>query len=556
MSDLPSSNVEASGARSTRAMAALLLVSALVFIGYYFGLRRGQPNFWNDTYEYAQAARNLAEGRGLTTDAATVLEVGLFGHAGLPLPYYLHDPGNSLLMAAFFRLVGAHPTAVGLASGVCFVLLAPLTYVLGRRVFGHETGVLAGLLVATNAQLLVYAGAGYSETPIAFCLTALLILLLQGAVVSILVGGVVFGALVLLRANALPFLPWLLLFVAAAVPRADGWWRGARRAVRPVLLLLLGAACVLALNSVRNRYWTGRAAFAMHGSTLLYHTSAMPGKASSIFSRPPEEIDVLRFLLAHPRELVEKMAWQGSREIQSLLRGGQLTSGDFVSALLFFLFLMAFLTPRQPEDTERRRFRWLVGALWATALLVGAAFHLRWRHLYSFLPVVILFAADELAHMARGRRLGRLPALGVVVLAAAAFGLGPVLDSVGGDGERWDLRNRFYSKLGLFLADHTAEDAVVLLEVAGEPFNPLGNALAWHARRTMLPNDPSTLESPVVRQAGRPVCALLVRPVGTRSPQQEAAADMDREPGTLPESDGFHPVATFTHRLGTAVLYR
>ena len=135
----PASSTRPAAGFGERAVLGTVAVAALVFTGYYFGLRGGQPSTWNDTYEYAQAARNLATGRGLRSDASTVLEVGLFGAAPLPLPYFLHDAGNSVLMAAAFRLLGPTQSAIGLVAGACFVLLAPLTYVLGRRVFGAET---------------------------------------------------------------------------------------------------------------------------------------------------------------------------------------------------------------------------------------------------------------------------------------------------------------------------------------------------------------------------------------------------------------------------------
>jgi 4-amino-4-deoxy-L-arabinose transferase-like glycosyltransferase len=484
-----------------------------------------------------------------------VLELGLFGRLGLPLPYFLHDPGNSLLMALAFRLFGSRDSVVALASGACFALLASITYLLGRRLFGPEAALLAGMLVSVNAQLLIYAGAGYSETPIAFFLTLLLFLVLWArSWRGYLLAGFVFGALVLLRANALPFLPAFLIFLASGAREGRGWGRLVLLA-RPVVPFLLGAGCLLVPNAVRTRLATGDTGFFLSSESLVHHTRAIPGKASNHFSEPPQRIDALEYALEHPDEMGEKIRWQLSRELWTLLRGGLLPRGDSLSPVVFFLFLFALLVPPRDESAERRRVRWLVAVLIGTALLVGATFHLRWRHLYAFLPIALLFAANELTPLLADRWAGRALAGGAVLLFAAVFGLGPILDMTDeSKAESRTVRVGFYRTLGRFLAENTAEDAVVLLEVGGERFNPTGNALAWHSRRTLLQWSDHTLDSKATRETQRPVYALFVQP-----PSQDEERD---SPSRMPAGQGiashpgFRAVATFTHPRGTGVLYR
>jgi hypothetical protein len=178
---------------------------------------------------------------------------------------------------------------------------------------------------------------------------------------------------------------------------------------------------------------------------------------------------------------------------------------------------------------------------------VGAAFHLRSRHLYGFLPIAILFAAEGLGRLAEGRVGGARRAGAFIVIAAALLGAGPVLDSTGADAERWDRHHRFHRKLGAFLAHHSDPGDVVLLANPGSLFNPLGNALAWHSRRTLLEYSPFTLDSSLLR--GR---ALLVLSCSLAASRPSSGAD-EAPP---PESLGLAPQAGFRHDLGQCTFYR
>jgi hypothetical protein len=61
---------------------ALFGATLLLFSFHYNVLRGGTPALAPDSYEYAQVARNLLTGRGLTTDAISVLELAEFGAGG------------------------------------------------------------------------------------------------------------------------------------------------------------------------------------------------------------------------------------------------------------------------------------------------------------------------------------------------------------------------------------------------------------------------------------------------------------------------------------------
>src|SRR5262249_42695166 len=103
---------------STRVLVALgfgLAACALLFLG----VRRGWPALSSDSYEYAQVARNVAEGRGISTDAVVVREMARLGTTDLPAPYFMHDPGTPLVFASLFKVVGASNAALAWAGGLC-----------------------------------------------------------------------------------------------------------------------------------------------------------------------------------------------------------------------------------------------------------------------------------------------------------------------------------------------------------------------------------------------------------------------------------------------------
>ena len=205
---------------------ALVAAAALGFFAvYYVILKGGHPTLWPGSYEYAQSARNIEEGQGLNTNAATVLEFWFLGSAGMPLPYFFHDVGNSLLLALFFKLFGASDTVIGWMSGTFFILTAPLTFLLRTRLFNRRVALIAAALVLVNTELIVFSVTGHSEVPYALLLTLFLYLLYtERSGLGLVLAGFVFGFLIVLRSNSLPFLPLILLFIAANPTEALRRW--------------------------------------------------------------------------------------------------------------------------------------------------------------------------------------------------------------------------------------------------------------------------------------------------------------------------------------------
>ena len=526
----------------------LLGLGALVFLLYFRVLQGGYPSLWSDTYEYADVARSIAAGEGIVAHSATVMETWMLGPGPFPLPYLFHDVGHSLLMALFFRVFGASETTIGWTSGTFFLLLPCLTFLVGLRVFSsRRLALLAAVLVLINAQLLSYSTTGLSELPYAFFLTLLLGILYHAPRPrGLVLAGLVYGALVTLRSNALPFLPLIALHVWLDAPGSDSeeaaGSAGSHAATRARLVRLLpflaGLALVLTPNMLRTYRYLGRPIGTVASAYMpVFYTSAIEGKSKTLFSQPGLDVDPARFLLAHPAELLWKVRYQLDDTVSRLVSGGGL-KGNWADAIQIFLFLFGALVAPPSETRRQRRFRWLIYGLVFLALAAGSVFHLRWRHLYGFLPIVMLYNAELVNRLAGPGTAGLRACAGFVVLLLA-FGMVRVwlVERSPGDSERVS-HERYHDALATFIARKTPAEAVVLTKVDG-----LGElrALGWYSGRQIVELSDYTLAK--LRDVRQPLYVMLAsdRPAGLDS-------DLEAPPG-------FALRKRWESDMGSGVLY-
>jgi 4-amino-4-deoxy-L-arabinose transferase-like glycosyltransferase len=524
------------------AVAGLFLGgAALLFVTHYIVFREARPALWPDTYEYAEVARNVAGGRGLRTDAASVLEIARLGARDIPLPYFVHDPGTSLLLAGVFKLLGPTDTAIGWMSGVSFVLCVPLTYLLAYPLHGRRAAVLAAFLVGLSSTLNGLSVTGLAEVPFAFFLTLSFCLLYRREGFWGRIGvGLALGALVMVRRNALPFLPWFLFFDAFAAPpgslsrEVHGWLGFGRRLGGSILPVLVGFSLLFAPNAIRAQIHTKHPVdgIAFWAPAWLYYTTAMEGKVGDIWSTPGLTVSAWSFFSAHPGELFDKMQWQLEGVFRQLLDSN---APEFACLdAVLFLFLISMLRPA-PAGRRERALRHVFYLCVLTAVVIGSAGFLRARHLFGFLPMVLIESAGvvvrALGPRADGERfIGSLRDIAFVVAFGAASLL-PVLNSVDEDARE---QNRRLKALALFVQQNTPEDALVL--VRASPSFPI-TALAWYGPRQYVWYSELTREA-VEASTQRPLFALLAT---LQAPGREPLQDLGHPPG-------YHRVAAFRDR--------
>jgi hypothetical protein len=200
-----------------RSLVVVALVALCVRVGYALAFMRDYtPD--KDADSYYQIGRAVSEGRGYVFTLPFE-----FVHAtAIRLPFY------PTVIAAAFRVVGAH---VGVAQGINVVAgtaAAVLAALLGHRVGGPTAGLCAGLVVAVYPPLLANDVTVLVESFAVLLLFAFVLLLADGRTVW---AGAVLGLLMLDRASA----QWFILFVAAWVLWRCGW----RHAVRLVAVAVL-----------------------------------------------------------------------------------------------------------------------------------------------------------------------------------------------------------------------------------------------------------------------------------------------------------------------------
>jgi Dolichyl-phosphate-mannose-protein mannosyltransferase len=137
------------------ALYLLALVARLVVLAHF------PDAAYPDSYYYADVARNLAAGRGLTVDFIWIFaEVGgtIPADPVLPIPSNAHwMPLASLVQVPFLAVLGTSAFAAALPFALIGSLAAPLTWAIARDAGSPaRVAIGAGILVALPALLLAF----------------------------------------------------------------------------------------------------------------------------------------------------------------------------------------------------------------------------------------------------------------------------------------------------------------------------------------------------------------------------------------------------------------
>jgi 4-amino-4-deoxy-L-arabinose transferase-like glycosyltransferase len=371
-------------------LAGVLVVAALVRVAILVELRR--TPYWEfllwDERTYHSWARHL-----LTGDDRYVYSLS-------PLPAYL--------VAAVYRLFGADPLHFRIVNVVLGVALCAVLFAIGRRLGGIAVG-LGSALVGALYQPFAFWSVTLLKEPLGLLLFATLVLLSLQELERhhpgrALLAGLVAGALVNVRQNAVVALAVLAAVLAVRVARAER----PRRAALAMLCLCAGFAAAVTPFAVANRRGTGVASPLPLGGFDLYRGNTLAG--------PTPYYNPVPFSSTHPDTQGIEFTIEASRR-----EGRQLTLAE---GSAYWTREVAREARRQPAAFGRKLLQKLLASLnaWEESdnhslqLMSGFLPALR-VSFFAFWLVMPLGLASLVVHARRDRRAAVLLA---VVLAYGA----------------------------------------------------------------------------------------------------------------------------------------
>ncbi len=265
--------------RRARRLAALLLILALGFGLRAVSLARHHLPAADGSATTLEVAAHLNQGQGYTTNRKWLF---FEEDRGFPIPEGNRQPLLPLLVALIFLATGpSHTAAQWLVLG-CGLLLIPMVYCLGRRLYGTRTGLLAALFTALSPAQVWFGS--MVEDQVFFQLGFILMLLLwyrwwdagepeapagKSRALPFLVLGGVAGLAWLARPNGLLLTAALGLSIPLVISSVPAW-RNRRRTMAAGLacLALVGFLAVATSWMVRNTLVFG-SPFHTHNSYLM-----------------------------------------------------------------------------------------------------------------------------------------------------------------------------------------------------------------------------------------------------------------------------------------------
>jgi 4-amino-4-deoxy-L-arabinose transferase-like glycosyltransferase len=354
----PVSGILLSVALLAIAAAALLLL-----------LRTTGPTLSWDSKDYAQVARQIARGQGMTSKLAVRELLEFEGPSPQNWPNLIRPPVPVYLLAFTFRFLGARDAAVPVWASCFFLATVVVTFWAFQPLFGTAIAFVAATAFALSPSGMLYATSGLSESSAMFFLAlAFLGLIRCRPVAGAAIIGLSMGACALTRPIA--YL-WVIILAAGFL------WRCRRQGERWIVPGVLLAACFLipVLVVAHAVHWQGgRALLAIN---LALRTGADPAGAV----RSP-----IGFVLHHPSAMAKKMIIEFARPVVYGFRFGSVL---LFSALGIFGLAMRWTDPRQ------RLARALVIALLLTSALAlcmlteGDAYAGPLRYFDVFAPLIV-----------------------------------------------------------------------------------------------------------------------------------------------------------------------
>jgi len=231
-----------------------------------------------ETLTFAQTGKNLARGRGFTTE--WILPAALrYAQSLARVPDLYNPPLYPALLGVFFAVFGVHFHSILLCTGVLFLATGVCIYFFARDAFGPYAAIAAAALFLSSAPMRWYVIKGENIALLVLLMT-LLFWKLYKSRMSAPRDAMLIGALAgMCYLTAYPY--WVLLLpLCASCLASSGERRGGN-----VLALLGGFCAVSACWWLRNAIVTGNPFFTLRLGAGIYgkaFTSALESVLKSV----------------------------------------------------------------------------------------------------------------------------------------------------------------------------------------------------------------------------------------------------------------------------------
>lgn len=357
------------------ALAAILVI--FLYLTFLAGRFKGITSIV--AMDYAQLARNIAQGEGYSTKFIRPLSLArvpqIQGH-----PEFSSAPVFPYIASVFMRIMPDKERALALACGLGLLLTVPVVFFLGWQLFDTRTGILGAALFATNIAFLRYSIAGYEVTWLTLWVTILFL------VCYTLSRKARWRLPLAAAAGGLMGLTYLTeyLWGALILPVAVYIYLSSDRTRRMHALgVFLAAFVVICLPWwIRNMRLTGNPFFCLRAAETIMATRSNPGN-TLYRSFTTDYPSLFTYAIDRPIEVLEKLRDGAGVLYTTLLR----VCGPYATPF----FLVAILVTLGSATFERLRYLWYASfvIVWLALICTAPADRL----LAPFGPVAGVIAA-------------------------------------------------------------------------------------------------------------------------------------------------------------------
>lgn len=374
----------------------IVVATGILFLCFFY-VRYDQIFFhYFDAYDYAQLARNIAEGNFYKTKLITPLSWSKVPR--LPHPEFWRPPLYPLLVASGFLLAGINSLIPKLISSIAFIITGVLTYGITNRISNASSALFSGLFLVTCAPIYRMGVYGLTEsTYIMLMMGTILVISWEDTNPYLL--GFLGGLTYLTRFNGI----FLILTVIIVLVRKTNH--------RLDFILDYSLAFLITLSPwlLRNLYFVSSPIYNHQIHQLLSGTAKPGGWEIFFYFDLPDPIG---YAINNPWPIFKKWVIGLHKSYNLLFHA---LRKYYIPLVLSVLWLGMTLQNSQDQSIQKPQQAFRVWSIFIVTLIlqtfVLSAFIFKYRLFIPFLPLLSIFAGITV-----NKFIENIPLVGTVVL--------------------------------------------------------------------------------------------------------------------------------------------